>query len=333
MAETIGGIGPEAIGPPVSGPLPARRTWRERLRRICRWAVAVVVLVFLYYAVGFWAFHRIGDDPVFMPTEPTRDGSRAVDMMAALLDREVVRHAWQPPDPFFWPNQFLIHPAAFQRGMQGALARFSIELEDQLGRMRGSSPADPDLGRARGLMNFPPDVWYFDLSKSILPTVSSVQNYRAARQSLLAYNQRVAAKAAIFDIRTDSLGAALERIGLDLGAQSALVDQHLRETGLWPIRFDADRLFYQIKGRLYAYHLLLQELGKDFDPVIRPKNNVHNVWDQLIDTFKEAGEMRPLVVIDGPPRATLFASHLAIQGFYLKRAVLQIKEMSAVLRN
>ena len=149
----------------------------------------------------------------------------------------------------------------------------------------------------------------------------------------MAYNQRVAAKTAIFDVRTDSLGAALDRIGIDLGSQSALVDQHLRETGLWPINFDADRLFYQIKGRLYAYQMLLQELGKDYDPVIRPKNNVHNVWDQLIDTFKEAGEMRPLFVIDGPPRATLFASHLAIQGFYLKRIVLQLKEMSQVLRN
>ena len=193
------------------------------------------------------------------------------------------------------PTSFLIHPAAFQRGMQGALARFSIELEDQIGRTRGSSAADPDLGRARGLLNFPPDVWYFDLSKSLLPTVTSAQNYRAARQSLLAYNQRVAAKTAIFDVRTDSLGATLDRIGLDLGAQSALIDQHLRETGLWPINFDADRLFYQIKGRLYAYHMLLQELGKDFDPVIRPKNNVQNVWDQLMDTFNEAGEMRPSV--------------------------------------
>lgn len=328
MAETID----ELAAAPVE-PTPARRTWRQRVRLTCRWIAAVVVLVVLYYAVGFWGFNRVDDDPAFLPPEPIQDGSRAVDMAAALLDREVVRHAWQPPDPFFWPNQFLIHPGAFQRGMQGALARFSIELEDQLGRMRGSSPADPDLGRARGLMNFPPDVWYFDLSKSILPTVSSVQNYRAARQSLLAYNRGVAAKTAIFDVRTDSLGAALERIGIDLGSQSALVDQHLRETGLWPINFDADRLFYQIKGRLYAYQMLLQELGKDFDPVIRPKNNVHNVWDQLIDTFKEAGEMRPLVVIDGPPRAVLFASHLAIQGFYLKRIVLQLKEMSAVLRN
>jgi hypothetical protein len=268
-----------------------------------------------------------------MPAAPTEGGSRAVDMAAALLDREVVQHAWQPPDPFFWPNGLLIHPAAFQRGMQGALSRFSIELEDQIGRMRGSSAVDADLGRARGLLNFPPDVWFFDFSKSVLPTITSAQNYRAARLALIAYNQKVGAKAATFDVRTDSLAATLDRIALDLGAQSALIDQHLRETGLWPINFDADRLFYQVKGRMYAYHMLLQELGLDFDPVIRPKNNVQNVWSQLMDTFKESGLMRPLFVIDGPPQGTLFASHLAIQGFYVKRVVLQLKEMSLVLRN
>jgi hypothetical protein len=102
---------------------------------------------------------------------------------------------------------------------------------------------------------------------------------------------------------------------------------------MWPINFDADRLFYQIKGRLYGYHMLLQELGKDFDPVIRPKNNVQNVWEQLMATFAEVGQLRPMFVIDGPPTATLFASHLAIQGFYLKRVILQLNEMSLVLRN
>ena len=119
---------------------------------------------------------------------------------------------------------------------------------------------------------------------------------------------------------------------IDLGSQSALVDQHLRATGLWPIHFDADRLFYQVKGRLYAYHMLLRELGHDFEPVIQ-QNNLAGVWAQLIDTLNEAGEMRPLFVIDGPPRGTLFASHLAIQGFYVKRVVLQLKEMDQVLRN
>jgi hypothetical protein len=268
-----------------------------------------------------------------MPASPAQAGRRSVSMAAALLEREMAQHAWQPPDPFFWPNGLLIHPAAFQRGIQGALARFSIELEDQIGRTRGSSAVDPDLGRARGLLNFPPDVWFFDLSKSILPTITSAQNYRAAGQALIACNQKVANQGATFDVRTDSLGATLDRIALDLGAQSALIDQHLRETGLWPINFDADRLFYQVKGRMYAYHMVLQELGLDFYPVIRPKNNVQNVWAQLMDTFKEAGLMRPLFVINGPPQGTLFASHLAIQGFYVKRVVLQLKEMSQVLRN
>jgi hypothetical protein len=303
------------------------------LRRALRWISAILVLIVVYYALGTWAYYRVGDDPEFTTPAPISGGSRAVDMAAALIERETITHAWQPNDPVFMPNGLLIHPAAFQAGMQGAIARFSIELEDQIGRTRGSSAADPDLTRARGLLNFPPDVWFFDFSKSFLPTITSEQNYRAGRDALLAFNQRVAAKGTNFDVRTDSLARTLERIGLDLGAQSALIDQHLRETGLWPIHFDADRLFYQIKGRLYAYHMLLRELGHDFDPVIRPKNNVQNVWSQIIYTFEEAGEMRPIWVIDGPPRGTLFASHLAVQGFYLKRVVLQLKEMEQVLRN
>jgi hypothetical protein len=253
-------------------------------------------------------------------------------MATALIARETIEHAWQPDDPVFMPNGLLIHPAAFQRGIQGALARFSIELEDQIGRTRGSSAADPDLGRARGLLNFPPDIWFFDFGKSLLPTVTSEQNYRAGRQALLAYNQRLAAHGAVFDVRTDSLAATLDRIAIDLGSQSALIDQHLRQTGVWPIHFDADRLFYQVKGRLYTYHMLLRELRVDFEPLVQ-SNNLQGVWSQLMDTFAEAGVMRPIFVIDGPPRGTLFASHLAIQGFYLKRAVLQLKELDQVMRN
>jgi hypothetical protein len=312
---------------------PARERAAARFRRPAVIVGLILGLICVWFGVGYWAYYRIGDDAAFVSPAPISGGSRAVDMAAALIERETITHAWQPNDPVFMPNGLLIHPAAFQGGMQGAIARFSIELEDQIGRTRGSSAADPDLTRARGLLNFPPDVWFFDFSKSLLPTITSEQNYRAGREALLAFNQRVAAKGAVFDVRTDSLARTLERVGLDLGAQSALIDQHLRETGLWPIHFDADRLFYQIKGRLYAYHMLLRELGHDFDPVIRPKNNVQNVWSQILDTFNEAGVMRPIWVIDGPPRGTLFASHLAVQGFYLKRVVLQLKEMEQVLRN
>ena len=112
-----------------------------------------LVLIVVYYALGTWAYYRVDDDPEFQPPQPTESGSRVVDMATALIARETLEHAWQPDDPEFMPNGLLIHPAALQRGIQGALARFAIELEDQIGRTRGSSAADPDLGRARGLLN------------------------------------------------------------------------------------------------------------------------------------------------------------------------------------
>ena len=112
---------------------------RWSVRRAIRWLIAIPALIVLYYAVGTWAYYRVGDDQAFEPPQPTAGGSRAVDMAAALIEREAVAHAWQPPDPYFWPNGLLIHPAAFQRGLQGALARFSIELE----RTRSAAPAAP----------------------------------------------------------------------------------------------------------------------------------------------------------------------------------------------
>lgn len=303
-----------------------------RGRNLIRGLAALLLALCLYYGIGAFFYARVDDNPDFTAPAPIEGGSHVVDMAAALVEREVVTHAWQPNDPLFMPNGMVIHAAAFQTGMQGAWARMAFELEDQLGRTRGSSRADPDLERARGLLNFPPDVWYFDFRKSFLPTITSEQNYRAGRQALLAYNQRVAAKGAVFDVRTDSLAATLNRIVNDLGSQSAAVDDHLRNESGWLINFDADRLFYSVKGRLYAYHMMLRELGRDFEPLIR-QNNLEGIWAQALDTMREAGQMRPFIVADAAPNNSIFANHLAIQGFYLKRVLVQLKEMSQVLVN
>jgi hypothetical protein len=312
--------------------LGAGRSPATRARRVVRWALAILGLIVLYYAVGSFLYYRVDDDPGFTPPAPTEGGSRVVDMAAALIERETIAHAWQPNDPVFMPNGLLIHPSAFQVGIQAALARLSFELEDQIGRTRGSSRADPDLERARGLLNFPPDVWFFDFRKSLLPTITSERQYRAGRQALLAYNQRLARKEGVFDVRTDSLARTLDRIVNDLGSQSAAVDQHLRDSSRWLINFDADRLFYATKGRLYGYQLLLQELGRDFDLIIQ-QNNLQAVWAQALDTMREAGKLRPFFVIDAAPQGRLFTNHLAVQGFYLKRTLVQLQEMSQVLVN
>ena len=54
-----------------------------------------------------------------------------------------------------------------------ALARFTFELTDQIGRVRGSSRTDADLQEAAGLLQYSGTKWVFDLSTSLAPTATS----------------------------------------------------------------------------------------------------------------------------------------------------------------
>jgi len=96
-------------------------------------------------------------------------------------------------------------------------------------------------------------------------TASSEQQYRKAMRALLSYNQRLIAGTANFERRSDNLLATLDRITADLGSASAALDQRIEEHSGDFIDFKADDLFYNTKGRLYGYAIILRELGKDFE--------------------------------------------------------------------
>ncbi|MCU0895237.1 MAG: DUF2333 family protein, partial [Rhodospirillales bacterium] len=219
---------------------------RSRTRRLLpRILLALVVLLLVYYLGGAWWLHKIDDDPAFTPPQPTAGGSHSVDMAAALIDREVNVNGWPANDPFFMPGAILDNMPNYQTGMIYALSRFAIELSDQLGRSRGSSSIDPDLDRAAGLLKYPGNIWIFDLSRSLAPTASSESQYRQARQALVNFNQRLAAKEATFDVRADNLIDTLERFNSDLGAMSGTIDEHLNQNSGWLLNFQVDDIFYQ----------------------------------------------------------------------------------------
>jgi len=163
------------------------RRWLRRSKWI---ALAVLVVLLLYYPVGMIIVHKINDDPGFDVADVPQGASKAVALAAALIDREVNQTSWPANDPFFMPGYALDNMPNYQHGIQQALARFSIEMADQLGRSRGSASADPDLQDARGFLNYPPDVWYVS-SASI--AANSETQYKDARRKLLSYNTRLAA--------------------------------------------------------------------------------------------------------------------------------------------
>lgn len=300
-----------------------------RTRRFVAWAGAILLaIVLLYYPIGMLWVHEIDDDTEFFaPVQVEEGASRAVALAAALIDREVNENEWVANDPFFLPGWALDNMPNFQQGIIAALSRFAIEMTDQIGRTRGSSQADSDLERAAGLLKYPGTVWLFDPA----PTKSSEQQYEEARRALLAYNRRLAQGSAVFDRRADNLLATIDRITADLGSASAIVDQHIERTGGAWVDFQADDIFYATKGRLYAYGLLLRELGVDFANVI-DERDMRNVWDQTVRTFLYAAELQPWVVTNGAPDGLALPNHLLAQGFYLLRGRTQLRELSNILQ-
>lgn len=304
-------------------PRPEGRTARLTLGTMA----FIVLAALLYYPIGMLIVHQIDDDTTLV-ADPPPGGSHAVAMTVRLIERETRENSWTPMAPFFMPSAALDNMPNFQTGIRDALSRFTIELTDQIGRIRGSSAADTDLEAATGFLKYAPDVWYYNVSESLLPQRSSAEQYRNAAAALRVYNRRLSEGNAVFERRADNLLATLDRFSSDLGSASAATGDALEQYSAFSIY--ADDVFYHNKGRLYGYYMLLTALQADFQNVVAEKE-VASLWAQMLSSMHAAASMNPLVVINGSPDGLVLPSHLAAQGFYLLRSRTQLKEIINVL--
>jgi hypothetical protein len=254
-------------------------------------------------------------------------GAKAVATAAALVDREARR--WSPNKPWLHPAYGLDNMPNYQLGVLYSASRFAIELGDALGRTRGSSAIDPDLDRAAGLLKYDGRIWYWG-SGNFVPTATADSQYREGVEALLSYNARLASGDATYERRADNLIDLLNRVASDLGSASAALDERtlLSNAGYFDNR--ADDLFYNIKGRLYGYALILRDVGADFGAVIGEKQS-SGLWEQMLINLRTAAEMDPLIVANGKQDGMFIPSHLSAQGFYLLRARTQLKELTDAL--
>lgn len=321
----------------IQSPAKPRRRWFPRFsgsgwRRALKWFGAIILfLAVVYYPVGAFIVHEIDDDPNFGPGDVAPGASRAIAMAAALVDREVNQHEWPANDPWFLPGAILDNMPNYQIGIITALRRFAQEMTDQVSRVRGLTVSDNDLEAARSALNFRPDIWVVDFRTSAFGiTSSSERMYRTARESLLNYNRRLASGQAVFERRADNLQITLDRIAKDLGSASAKLEAQVEAGSGSFIDFEADNVFYETKGELYAYSLVLRELGIDFENVIKERN-LTSAWAQMLESLQKAARLEPWVVVNGAPDSAVFPSHLSGQGLLLLRARTQLGEISDIL--
>lgn len=289
--------------------------------------LALLLAVPAWYLIGGLIYQRIDDDVNFRADAALAQPgeSRAVATAAALIDREIDR--WSPNEQFWSPAMTIDNMPNYQLGVVEAVSRFAIEMVDQLGRQRGSSASDADLEKAAGFLRYDGRTWVMDGWRV---TASAEAQYQRAIDSFERYNKRLGAGEAVYDKRADNLIALLNRIAADMGSSSAALDTRTLESNAGYFDFGADETFYNIKGKLYAYYLILRDIGVDFEGVIANKQ-LSGIYERMLGNLRRAAQMHPLIISNGAQDGFFMPSHLSALGFYLLRARVQLREVTDTL--
>lgn len=298
-----------------------------------RMAGGFTLFIIFYYLIGMVIVENIDDNRNYASDDlkQATGGSSAVAMSIAMLDREVNQHAWISNDPWFKPGALLDNMANYQRGILYANAIFSIELKDQLSRTRGSSQIDKNLVKVASGINYAPDRWYWDPSVSIFLFVAPAENqFNSALKNLRSYNERLTKGEAVYERRVDNLLSTLDKFSLDMGASSDAIAKKVHNGIGCVLDTKADDLFYNVKGRSYAYWLLLQGMKADFNKVITDKD-IGSSWELLEQSLASLIDLDPMIVSNCAADDFLFQNHIAAQGFFLLRARTQLKEITNIL--
>jgi len=122
----------------------------------------------------------------------------------------------------------------------------------------------------------------------------------------------------------------LDRLAVYIGVSSGALEDHIEAySGDW-VDFQADDLFYNVKGQTYGYLMILEGLGSDFDSVIQNRE-LQVLYANMLDSFRLLAALDPLFVSNNELDDQFMPNHLAAQGFYLMRARTQLREITNIL--
>lgn len=335
-----------------------RRSWMIRLPVIAIVALFVVLYGYFFWQTQIWtnfntAFvdqYRLSERKVAAGQEvPIAEGANAtapktcqrsaiVDVAADLTDFNVNQNAWISSMLLYkmgffgidWDHTpFLDNKASFQRGVNQAVRRTSVELVDTLGRVRGTSGINNDLQRARGNLQFDEYSWYFGLNP-FGPKTPTPSYYRSAIDSLRKFNTDLALCNAIFDGRADNLVQFIDRIANDLGGTSDMLAERSENHNRGWFDTRADDRFWFAYGQLYGYYAIMAAAQADFSQVVSERN-LGAIWGGTMRQFQAALRIQPAIISNGREDGWIMPSHLATMGFYILRVRSNLVEIRSVL--
>jgi hypothetical protein len=302
-----------------------------RIGRGARITLATALVLVVFYPLAAWYYSTIDDNPNFGPRSNVGapHESQTVAAAMALIDREVNRHGWAASAPFYEPPALLDDMPNYQEGIVGALSVVTLALRDRMGHTVDTPDGDSDLGSAAELLQYPPDVWFWNPRQSLWPRAPSDDQYLRALAALASYNDRLSGGDTQFAASAENLQAILQRISDDLGASSATIEFHVDRTS--PVEERTSEIFYKTKGRVYGYYIVLKGMQIDFAPVIRERH-LEATWASMMTSLRAAIAMRPSMIMDGSPDSDFVPCTLCGEGFYVLRVRSELQTIENALQ-
>lgn len=288
------------------------------------WHLAAGVLfafIVLYYPVGAFLTHHIDVDPDFASSRSDERGSVLPGTLSALIEREISVHTFTPNKPFFSLSAVLDDMPAFQTGIitgvRNAVRILSV-VNAQSEKLTGAAER----------LSYPANIWHIEKWK---PAVSSVKKYKKAQELLTAYQKNTAEETETYNRSAEAMRSIVEQIIQDTEHMTDLLDSTVRSGAKKVWFFKADDRFYAVKGWAYVYLLILRDLKKDFAGIFDDEKLEH--YRRNAESFlRRAVLLHPVFVANGSPESQMVPNHLLNAGFYLSRAVSELKELENALQ-
>lgn len=290
--------------------------WKRVLSFICCFGI-------FYYGIGGILVEDTNTSDTYFLAKEQNSQLESVNTMAFLINREIDKKMWTPNLPVVFPAYILDNMPNFQVGiitsvkdMSGVIKKFAHQTKGQ----------QENIKKAEELLRYPSHIWLMSKKGSFSLAPSANAQYRKARSELLHFNNQN------IQLTVSDFNMYLKQLARALRTQIQKNDSQIIEHSSSFLDTKADDLFYKTRGYAFGAWQIAAAMGFDCKQIII-QNDVYTEWTYLLSFLKKTAEFKPCFIRNGQLDSIFAANHLAVQNYYLERALTAILQIQNKLQD
>lgn len=283
-------------------------------------SLTLAAILTLYYGIGAAVSSHINNS-LEAEIKKSPNSTHTIAALSHALKTQVDDAAWVPALPIIFPAAILDNLPNFQIGVKESVRYFTKKL--------AAFHADKNLKEAATLLDYPANIWLFSQTNKDKLAPGSAKQYRKAIAKLADFTPPASTDNTMqkqeFKHLLNAIDSLLER---QINRLSKQVLEHNSEM----LDFNADNIFYHVKGAVYTTYYVLSASAKDYQNLIVDTNQYEHLTSALRH-LKNAEELSPLTIQNGSPEESYTANHLLYLAYHLSLAQNQINKIRYAIKD